>query len=57
VAHQPSTVGAAAGNPGLPVLVVLKAWAAAVAGVVGGETNADRAAANEVKSAALVKRL
>ncbi len=39
------------------MLVVRQAWGAAVAGVVVGETNADRAAANEVKSGALVKRL
>ena len=45
------------GNPGLPVLVVPQAWDAAVVGVVAGETSADGAAANEVKSGALVKHL
>jgi hypothetical protein len=39
------------------VLVVRQAWGAAVAGVVAGEINADRAAANEMKSGTLVKRL
>jgi hypothetical protein len=39
------------------VLVVRQAWAVAVGGVVAGETNADGAPANEVKSGALVKRL
>jgi hypothetical protein len=39
------------------VLVARRAWDAAVAGVVAGETNADGAAANEAKSGALVKRL
>jgi hypothetical protein len=39
------------------VLVVRQAWDVAVAGVVAGETNAERAAANEVKFGVLVKRL
>jgi hypothetical protein len=39
------------------VLVARRAWDAAVAGVVAGETNADGAAPNEVKSSTLVKRL
>jgi hypothetical protein len=39
------------------VLVVRQAWDVAAAGVVASETNADGAAANEVKSGALAERL
>ena len=56
-AHRPLTVEAVAGNPGRKVLVARQVWAVAAAGVVAGDSNAHGAAANEMKSVVLMKRL